>query len=81
MAALDLPAMFDHVRHTTGQEQVHYVGHSQGTMIGFAAFSTNLTLAAMVKRFYALAPVANVGNIKSPIKALAPYSSDLSVSN
>ncbi|KAK7113542.1 gastric triacylglycerol lipase-like [Littorina saxatilis] len=78
MAALDLPAMFDHVRHTTGQEQVHYVGHSQGTMIGFAAFSTNLTLAAMVKRFYALAPVANVGNIKSPIKALAPYSSDLS---
>ncbi|KAK7502357.1 hypothetical protein BaRGS_00006310 [Batillaria attramentaria] len=46
MAAYDLPAMFDHVTRMTGQQQIHYVGHSQGTMIGFAGFSTNVTLAA-----------------------------------
>ena len=80
MAAYDLPAMFDYVRRVSGVEQVHYVGHSQGTMIGFAGFTTNKTLAAMVKRFYALAPVAMVANIESPIKRLAPYSRDISVS-
>ena len=42
-------------------------------MIGFAGFSTNATLASMVKRFYALAPVAHIGNIKSPLRLLAPY--------
>ncbi|KAK7502443.1 hypothetical protein BaRGS_00006396 [Batillaria attramentaria] len=66
MGAYDLPAMFDHVTRVTGQQQIHYVGHSQGTMIGFAGFSTNVTLAAMVKRFYALAPVARVGHIRDP---------------
>ena len=80
MAAFNLPAMFDHVRGVTGQEHVHYVGHSQGTMIGFAGFSSNRTLAAMVKRFYALAPVAMVANIESPVKLLAPYSTDIGVS-
>ncbi|KAK7502358.1 hypothetical protein BaRGS_00006311 [Batillaria attramentaria] len=77
MAAYDLPAMFDHVTRVTGQQQIHYVGHSQGTMIGFAGFSTNVTLAAMVKRFYALAPVARVRHIDSPIRLLAPFANDI----
>lgn len=80
MAAYDLPAMFDHVTRTTGQTQVHYVGHSQGTLIGFAGFTSNKTLAAMVKQFFALAPVAKVYHIKSPVRLLAPWARDINVS-
>ena len=80
MAALDLPAMVDHVLRVSGAEHVQYVGHSQGTMMGFAGFSSNATLASLVKRFYALAPVAMVANIESPVKLLAPYATDIGVS-
>lgn len=80
MAAYDLPAMIDHVVRTTGVKQVHYLGHSQGTAMGFAGFSSNHTLAAMVKRFYALAPVTKVRNITSPVRLLAPFANELAVS-
>ena len=80
MAALELPAMVDHVLRVSGAEHVQYVGHSQGTMMGFAGFSSNATLASLVKRFYALAPVAMVANIESPVKLLAPYATDIGVS-
>ena len=81
MAAFDLPAMIDHVVRTTGVKQVHYAGHSQGTVMGFAGFSSNHTLAAMVKRFYAMAPVAKVRHIESPIRLLSPVAKDLAVSD
>ncbi|KAK7113543.1 gastric triacylglycerol lipase-like [Littorina saxatilis] len=79
MAAYDLPAMIDHVVRTTGVKQVHYLGHSQGTAMGFAGFSSNHTLAAMVKRFYALAPVTKVRNITSPVRLLAPFANELAL--
>ncbi|XP_046378386.2 lysosomal acid lipase/cholesteryl ester hydrolase-like [Haliotis rufescens] len=77
MAKYDLPAMIDYIVQTTGQPQVHYVGHSQGTLIGFAGFSQNKTLGQLVKTFIALAPVATVGYIKSPLRLLAPFSKEL----
>ncbi|XP_067671238.1 lysosomal acid lipase/cholesteryl ester hydrolase-like [Haliotis asinina] len=77
MAKYDLPAMIDYILRTTGQPQIHYVGHSQGTLIGFAGFSQNKTLGQLVKTFIALAPVATVGHIKSPIRLLAPFSKEL----
>ncbi|XP_067671210.1 lysosomal acid lipase/cholesteryl ester hydrolase-like [Haliotis asinina] len=77
MAKYDLPAMIDYILRTTGQPQIHYVGHSQGTLIGFAGFSQNKTLGQLVKTFIALAPVATVGHIKSPIRLLAPISKEI----
>ncbi|XP_059518723.1 gastric triacylglycerol lipase-like [Myotis daubentonii] len=70
MAKYDLPATIDFIVKKTGQEKLHYVGHSQGTTIGFIAFSTNPKLAKKIKAFYALAPVATVKYIKSPLKEL-----------
>ena len=80
MAAIDLPAMVDYVVKTTSVKQLHYVGHSQGTTMGFAGFSMNQTLAAFIKRFYALAPVANIRHIKSPVRYLAPLANGFEVS-
>jgi pimeloyl-ACP methyl ester carboxylesterase len=67
MAAKDLPAMLEYVTHTTGAKQVHYIGHSQGTTLGFAGISLTQELAKKVKRFYALAPVARLSNIRDKV--------------
>ena len=60
MAKYDLPAAFDYIRSRTGQQKLSYVGHSMGTTMGFAGFSKYPDLAARVKVFAALAPVAKV---------------------
>lgn len=66
MAEYDLPAMIDYVLEETGQDQLFYVGHSEGTIIGFSGF-INTTLASKVKLFVALAPVAYTGDITSAV--------------
>uniref|UniRef100_A0A8C1S205 Lipase n=1 Tax=Cyprinus carpio TaxID=7962 RepID=A0A8C1S205_CYPCA len=71
LAKKDLPAVINFITTTTGQEQVFYVGHSQGTTIAFIAFSTMLDLASKIKMFFALAPVATVGLTKSPMSKLS----------
>ena len=44
MAKYDLPASIDFVlNHTTGYKDLHYIGHSQGTLIGFIHLSLNPT--------------------------------------
>ncbi|KAG3264919.1 gastric triacylglycerol lipase [Ictidomys tridecemlineatus] len=77
MAKYDLPATIDFIVKKTGQEKIHYVGHSQGTTIGFIAFSTNPTLARRIKTFYALAPVATVKYATSPLTKLSLIPSPL----
>ncbi|XP_054936937.1 gastric triacylglycerol lipase isoform X2 [Physeter macrocephalus] len=71
MAKYDLPSTINFILNKTGQEKLHYVGHSQGTTIGFIAFSTNLTLAQKIKTFYALAPVGTVKYTKSLLTKLS----------
>ncbi|XP_048362032.1 lipase member M-like [Sphaerodactylus townsendi] len=60
MAQYDLPATIDFILQKTGQQQLFYVGHSQGSTIGFIAFSTMPDLARKIKINFALAPVVSV---------------------
>ncbi|KAL6063427.1 Lipase [Balamuthia mandrillaris] len=67
MALYDLPAIITSALNVTGAKQLTYIGHSQGSMIGFALFSSNQVIASKIKAFVGLAPVAFVNNIDSPL--------------
>jgi len=60
MAQYDIPAILSYVTQTTGQSQVAYVGHSQGTTQMFAAASLSADVRAKLSIFVALAPAAYV---------------------
>ncbi|XP_032101577.1 lipase member N [Sapajus apella] len=57
MAKYDLPGIIDFIINKTGQEKLHFIGHSLGTTIGFVAFSTMPELAQRIKMNFALGPV------------------------
>ncbi|KAF3703982.1 Lysosomal acid lipase/cholesteryl ester hydrolase [Channa argus] len=71
MALKDLPAVVNYILKMTGQEQIYYIGHSQGTTIAFIAFSTLPDLASKIKLFFGLAPVATVTFANSPMTKLS----------
>ncbi|XP_069317178.1 lysosomal acid lipase/cholesteryl ester hydrolase [Eulemur rufifrons] len=73
MAKYDLPASINFILNKTGQKQVYFVGHSQGTTIGFIAFSQIPELAKRIKMFFALAPVASVAFSSSPLTTLGRF--------
>uniref|UniRef100_A0A3Q3GX50 Lipase n=1 Tax=Labrus bergylta TaxID=56723 RepID=A0A3Q3GX50_9LABR len=71
MALKDLPASVDYILKVTGQEQIYYIGHSQGTTIAFMAFSSLPDLASKIKLYFGLAPVATVEFTESPMTKLS----------
>ncbi|XP_045883645.1 LOW QUALITY PROTEIN: lipase member J [Meles meles] len=71
MAKYDLPASIDFIVKHTGQEEIFYIGHSQGTTIAFITFSTIPQIAERIKIFFALAPVFSIKYSKSPLIKLA----------
>ena len=80
MARYDLTATINTILNVTGADSLSYVGHSQGTEIMFARLSEDPDLAARVRLFVALAPVAYLDGVISPIRYLAPFANDLEVS-
>ncbi|XP_072016928.1 lysosomal acid lipase/cholesteryl ester hydrolase-like [Amphiura filiformis] len=71
MAKYDLPAMINYILRVTGHKQIYYVGHSQGTVMAFSAFSRDPELGRKVKMFFALGPVTTVEFITSAVRILA----------
>ncbi|CAN1783930.1 Triacylglycerol lipase 2 [Linum perenne] len=59
----DLPATVDYVHHQTGQN-MHYIGHSQGTLTALAAFSKG-QLMNRLRSATLLCPVAYLGQMSS----------------
>eukprot|EP00775_Hariotina_reticulata_P012811 gene12811-12939_t len=71
MAELDLPASISYALAVSRQEQLVYVGYSQGTMIGLAALASQPQLAASVSLAMLLAPVAFTTAMTSPAFVLS----------
>uniref|UniRef100_A0A8C3QYV1 Lipase n=1 Tax=Cyanoderma ruficeps TaxID=181631 RepID=A0A8C3QYV1_9PASS len=71
MAMYDLPAMVDFILAQTEQEKLFYVGHAQGSSLGFIAFSSLPQLAEKIKLFFALAPVYTFHHVQGPVLKLA----------
>jgi len=67
----DLPAMLNYALKVSGKDNLSYIGHSQGTAMGFGGFTTIPELAAKVNLFVTLAPVANVSHCEGAFKILA----------
>ncbi|XP_023172789.2 lipase 1-like [Drosophila hydei] len=67
----DLPALIDAVLAKTGYEKLSYFGHSQGTTSFFVMASTRPEYNAKIHVMSALAPVAYMTNIESPLLGLS----------
>ncbi|XP_065074233.1 lipase 3-like [Ochlerotatus camptorhynchus] len=75
---LDLPAMIDYVLEKTGQQSLHYAGHSQGTTSFFVMASLRPEYNGKIRSMHALAPVAFMGHLRSPfIRAFAPFANQI----
>ncbi|KAK1568800.1 hypothetical protein Q3G72_028924 [Acer saccharum] len=70
LVTYELPAMFRYVYEKTGQK-LHYVGHSQGTLIALAALSKDKTLLNMWRSASLLAPLAYAGKMTSQVTRAA----------
>ncbi len=71
--------MIEYVLKVTGQKKLFYVGHSQGTIMGFAGFTFNPELAKHIQVFFALAPVTTVKHLKGLFRVIADYRSIVEV--
>lgn len=68
MGEFDLPAVIQFILDTTGQEKIHYIGHSQGTTQFFVYASMFPEESSeKVISMHALAPIAFMEHITSPL--------------
>lgn len=69
----DVPNMIDFILKQTGQTQVQYVGHSQGTTVFFVMLSEKPHYKNKIKSAHLLGPAAYMHHMKSPLtRAFAP---------
>ncbi|NXY14311.1 LIPM Lipase, partial [Atrichornis clamosus] len=66
----DIPAELYFIMNKTGQKDVYYIGHSEGSAVGFIAFSTYPELSQKIKAFFALGPVVTITHATSPLVTL-----------
>ncbi|XP_075153183.1 lipase 3-like [Haematobia irritans] len=80
MGKYDLPASINYVLDMTSSKQLHYIGHSQGTMTYFIMCSERPEMCDKVILMQALAPVAFLKHCKSPVvEALAFFQEPLAL--
>ncbi|KAH8284991.1 hypothetical protein KR054_003506, partial [Drosophila jambulina] len=76
----DLPATVDYVLARTGQRQLHYVGHSQGTTVLLVLLSQRPEYNARFANAALMAPVAFLKHLSSPpLRLLATDSSGVTM--
>ena len=74
MADFDLPAVFTYINSYTSQT-IHYLGHSQGTIIMHIALAKrNTVIEKLMDKEFGFGPVAYVSYQTSPIMNLLDHS-------
>ncbi|XP_058044314.1 lysosomal acid lipase/cholesteryl ester hydrolase-like isoform X3 [Ahaetulla prasina] len=63
----DIPAIINFILNKTKQQQLYYVGHSEGTTAGFISFSSWPELAERIKVFFGMGPIATLTYATSPL--------------
>ncbi|ODM95481.1 Lipase 3 [Orchesella cincta] len=76
MGAYDIPAVLDYVLNTTQQPNLFYIGHSMGTCMFWITMQMYPEYNSKIRNMFALAPIAYVEHIKSPIRILSPLSTE-----
>lgn len=80
MAIYDLPTELYYVSNITNKPgEIMYIGHSMGTTMFFVMSSILPQVARNVKLMVALAPVAYMTHIRSPIRYITPFVYDVEV--
>lgn len=88
MAIYDIPAEIDYLYSIRGQDPFNstgsannllYIGHSMGTTMAWVLLSSKPEYNLKIKAVFAMAPVAYMTNVKSPIRLLAPFSKNIEV--
>uniref|UniRef100_A0A1B0B8Z4 AB hydrolase-1 domain-containing protein n=1 Tax=Glossina palpalis gambiensis TaxID=67801 RepID=A0A1B0B8Z4_9MUSC len=67
MGKYDLPANIDYILANTGYDQLHYIGHSQGTAVFWVLCSEQPQYTQKILSMHALAPIAYIADMKSPL--------------
>lgn len=82
MGNIDLPTMIDYALKVSGEQRLHYVGHSQGTTAFFVMGSMRPAYNSKIISMHALAPVAYMANNRNLLlNILAPFSNNIEVSS
>uniref|UniRef100_A0A1I7XLU9 AB hydrolase-1 domain-containing protein n=1 Tax=Heterorhabditis bacteriophora TaxID=37862 RepID=A0A1I7XLU9_HETBA len=81
MARFDLDAMIDLVLNKTCQENLYYIGHSQGTLTLFAKLSLDKLFSKKIRKFFALAPVARISHVQGMFHYLGEIHDQFNVSS
>lgn len=61
----DMPAIIDYILLKTGQEKLHYIGHSQGTTVNLVMLAKKVQYNQKLKTAILLSPVAYLKNSNS----------------
>lgn len=67
MGTIDLPDTIDYILDNTGEPDLNYVGHSMGTAIFYVLCSEKPEYQNKVRSMAAMAPIAYLNHVKSPI--------------
>uniref|UniRef100_A0A2H8TE46 Lipase 3 n=1 Tax=Melanaphis sacchari TaxID=742174 RepID=A0A2H8TE46_9HEMI len=67
MGTIDLPNTIDYILDKTGEPDLNYVGHSMGTAIFYVLCSERPEYQDKVRSMAAMAPIAYLNHVKSPI--------------
>jgi len=79
MGIYDLPAMITFITNMRSQPLHTYIGHSMGTTSFFVMASERPKIAQMVQMMIGLAPVVLINHMKSPVRYLTLFMSEIEV--